>query len=70
MLISEVKAMSIKKGNIFTLSGDIGKFKIGEKVTVDDVKPTGNDIEVHLSNEEGITDTFYLDSNDNFEELD
>ena len=70
MLINEVKAISIKIGNTFTLSGEIGKFKKGEVVTVDDVRSSGNDIELHLSNNKGVTDTFYLDRNDEFEALD
>jgi hypothetical protein len=67
--LDEVKATSITMGKVFTLSDDIGKFKVGEKVIVDEIKSFGNDIEVHLSNESGVTDTFYLDRNDDFEEL-
>lgn len=67
--LDEVKATSIKMGKVFTLSDDIGKFKAGEKVIVDEIRPFGNDIEIHLSNESGVTDTFYLDRNDDFEEL-
>lgn len=69
MLINEVKAISIRPGNTFKLAGDIGKFKRGETVTVDSVNPSGNDVELNLSNEAGVTDTFYLDRNDDFEEL-
>jgi len=69
MLINEVKAISIRKGETFKISSDIGKFKAGEQVTVDDIRPYGNDIELHLSNDEGTTDTFYLDKNDDFGEL-
>jgi hypothetical protein len=69
MLINEVKAISLKIGQTFTLSGEIGNFKKGETVTVDDVRPFGNDVELHLSNDNGVTDTFYLDRNDDFEEL-
>jgi hypothetical protein len=69
MLINEVKAISISVGDTFTLSGDIGKFKEKEQVTVDKVRPFGNDIELHLSNEKGDTDTFYLDRDDDFEAL-
>jgi hypothetical protein len=69
MLINEVKAISISVGDTFILSGDIGKFKEKEQVTVDKVRPFGNDIEIHLSNETGDTDVFYLDRNDDFEAL-
>lgn len=44
MLINEVKAISIKTGETFKLSGAIGKFAQGETVTVDDVRDNGNDI--------------------------
>jgi hypothetical protein len=64
MLINEVKAISIKQGNTFTLSDAIGKFKKGEQVTVDKIRSYGNDIELHLSNDKGVTDTFYLDKNE------
>ena len=67
--LNEVRATSITQGKTFKLSGDIGKFVAGETVTVDSVNTFGNDIELELSNDEGITDTFYLDRNDDFEEL-
>ena len=68
--LNEVKGLSIKKGDIYTLSGNIGKFNKGDKVTINDIKPQGSDIELFMSNSEGIEDTFYLDKNDEFEELD
>jgi hypothetical protein len=67
--LNEVKATSIKQGNTFTLSADIGKFVKGDKVTVDEVKASGDDIELHLSNEAGDKDVFYLDKNDEIEGL-
>jgi hypothetical protein len=67
--LNEVKATQIAVGNQFTLSGDIGKFVKGDKVEIIKVTPFGNDIEIKLTNEEGTTDTFYLDKNDDFEEL-
>lgn len=68
--LNEVKGSSIKKGDTYTLSGNIGKFSKGDKITINDIKPQGDDIELFVSNEEGIKDTFYLDKNDDFEELD
>jgi len=68
--LNEVKASSIRKGDTYTLSGNIGKFKKGDKVTINDIKPHGNDIELFISNSKGIEDTFYLDKNDEFEGLD
>jgi hypothetical protein len=67
--LNEVKATSLTVGETFTLSGDIGNFKEGEKVSVDDILPFGNDVELHLSNSKGVKDTFYLDINDDFEQL-
>lgn len=68
--LNEIKASSIKRGDTYTLSGDIGKFSKGDKVTVNDIKSRGNEIELFMSNSNGIKDTFYLDPSDNFDELD
>jgi hypothetical protein len=68
-LLNEIKATVIRTGDTFTLTGDIGQFKAGETVNIDQVRPTGEDIEIHLSNDNGLTDVFYLDKNDDFEEL-
>ena len=67
--LNEVKATQIKVGSQFTLSGDIGKFVKGDKVKVTKITPFDNDIEIELSNEVGDIDSFYLDKNDNFNEL-
>jgi hypothetical protein len=64
MLINEVKAVQIKVGSTFNIADDLGKFKKGEEVTVDDVQNSAMDIVVTLSNNAGITDTFYLDRDD------
>jgi hypothetical protein len=68
-ILDEIKAINIKIGDTFTVSNSIGKFNEGDKVTVDDVRSFGNDIELHLSNEEGDKDTFYLDRDDDFGDL-
>lgn len=67
--LKEIKEVQIKVGDDFALRGDIGIFKKGEMVTVIDKKPYGNDIELTLSNGKGKEDKFYLDKNDDFEEL-
>lgn len=67
--LNEVKATQIGIGNQFTLSGDIGKFVKGDKVEVTNITPSGEDIELELTNENGDRDVFYLDKNDSFEEL-
>lgn len=68
-ILNEIKAINIKIGDTFTISNSIGKFNEGDKVTVDDVRSFGDDIELHLSDEDGNKDTFYLDKNDEFEDL-
>ena len=68
-LLKEVKATQISVGDIFTLGGDLGEFKKGEKVEVQDKGTYGADIKISLSNNQGTTDEFYIDKNDDFEEL-
>ena len=68
--INEIKAISIQVGQTFTLSEDIGKFKKGEKVKVKEKKMYGDDIKLVLIDSQGVTDDFYLDKNDDFEQLD
>jgi hypothetical protein len=67
--LKEIKEVQIKVGDDFALRGDIGIFKKGEMVEVTDKKMFGNDVELTLSNNKGKEDKFYLDKNDNFEEL-
>jgi hypothetical protein len=67
--LNEVKATQIGVGNQFTLSGDIGKFVKGDKVEITKVTPFGDDIEIELTDDNGNSDVFYLDKNDDFEEL-
>jgi len=67
--IDEIRGDQISVGDVFTLSGDIGKFRKGSKVRVASVKPSGNDIELTLVSGT-IKDTFFLDKNDEFEGLD
>jgi hypothetical protein len=67
--LEEIKGSQIEVGDIFTLTGDIGLFKKGEKVQVKDKKIYGNDIKIILSNDQGITDDFLIDINDDFEQL-
>ena len=59
----------INVGDTFTLTGDIGIFKKGEKVEVKDKKNMGNEVKIILSNDLGKTDDFILDIDDDFEEL-
>jgi hypothetical protein len=67
--LKEIQEVQIKVGDSFALRGDSGIFKKGEMVKVTDKKMFGNDVELTLSNGKGKEDKFYLDKNDNFEEL-
>jgi len=67
--LKEVQEVQIKVGNDYVIRGDIGVFKKGDTVTVINKKLVGNDIELTLSNGKGKEDKFYLDKNDDFEEL-
>ena len=67
--LDEVMGGQINVGDVFTLIGDIGVFKKGEKVEVKDKKNIGGEIKITLSNNQGKTDEFTLDANDDFEEL-
>jgi hypothetical protein len=64
MLINEVKAVQIRVGNTFNIADDLGKFKKGEEVTVDNVQQSAMDFIVTVSNKAGDKDTFYLDRDD------
>lgn len=67
--LKEIKEVQIKVGDSFALRGDIGIFKKGETVEVTNKRLYGNDVELTLSNGKGKEDKFYLDKNDDFEEL-
>ena len=64
MLINELKAMYLNAGDVFTMSADLGKFTKDEQVTVKNIEPSGEDVVVTLINDEGTTDTFYFDKDD------
>jgi hypothetical protein len=64
MLINEVKAVQIRVGNTFNLADDLGKFKKGEEVTVNDGQQSAMDFIVTVSNKAGDKDTLYLDRDD------
>jgi hypothetical protein len=64
MLINEVKATAIEINSSYILSADLGNFKKGEKITVKNIEPSGEDIVVTFSNDKNESDTFYLDKND------
>jgi hypothetical protein len=66
--IEEIKVTSISIGDEFILSDDLGKFKKGEKIEILNKRPDGDDIKLTLYNGK-FKDTFYLDKNDDIEEL-
>jgi flagellar motor protein MotB len=67
--LEEIMTSQINVGDVFTLSSDIGLFKRGDRVKVKDKGMYGNDVKIILSNDQGITDEFLLDINDDFEAL-
>jgi hypothetical protein len=69
MKLNELKNSQISVGDTYTLSADLGKFKKGETIKVKKKIPSAEDIQLYLTNNKGVTDVFYLDKNDNFEEL-
>lgn len=66
--LDEAKVSTISKGDKFTLSSDLGKFKKGDEVEILDKKPDGDDIKLTLFNGK-VKDVFYLDKNDDIDEL-
>ena len=68
-ILTEIKKAEISVGDTYTLSADLGKFKKGEEIKVTKKTPSAEDIQLYLTNDKGVTDIFYLDKNDNFEEL-
>jgi hypothetical protein len=67
--LKEIQGSQINVGDVFTLNSDIGLFKSGETVQVKDKKVYGSEIKIILSNDQGVTDDFLLDINDDFEQL-
>jgi hypothetical protein len=65
--IDEIKASEIKKGETYTLSGDIGKFSKGDKVMVYDIKFYGDEVRVDLVRGDKVRDFFILDKNDSLD---
>ena len=62
--LNEVKNTPLKKKETFILSESLGKFNKGDIIQVKEMKVIENDIELHLINNYGISDTFYLDKED------
>lgn len=69
-LLNEIKAIRIKIGDVYTLSSDLGNFKAGDKITVSNKKPFGDDWQITMINDKGIKDIFTIDKDDEFESLD
>ncbi len=67
--IQFLKESKITKGDEITLTMPIGNFKKDDQLTVIDIKPNGDDIEVHLQNNKGIKDILYMDKTENLEDL-
>ena len=63
-MIQTLNEIKLSKGETFKLISNIGNFKKGDKVTIDDIKTTKTDIELHMSNSKGVKDIFYMDTNE------
>lgn len=63
-LEENITTNTLRQGQKFTLSADIGEFKEGDEVEVVTINKTDQDIEVTLKDTNGKTDTIYLDPND------
>jgi hypothetical protein len=67
MLLKESDIATVKVGMKYTLSSDLGDLNRGDNVTITKITPLENDVEVFLVNEDGVSDVFYLDKEDNYE---
>jgi len=67
ILNESTKVSSLKQGNTFILTTDLGEFKEGQTVTVVSNKPWGNDFKLVLKNDSGVEDEFQFDRNDTVE---
>lgn len=65
-----VKTAEISKGDRFTVATDMGKFKAGDKVTVDSIESYGADVRIYMSTDSGVSDFIIVDKNDDSIELD
>lgn len=65
-----VKTAEISDGDRFTVTTDMGKFKAGDKVTVDSIEAYGNDVKIYMSTDSGVSDFIIVDKNDDSIELD
>jgi hypothetical protein len=66
-MLREILSMNIKVGSTYTLNSDLGNFKKGDKVTIMNKIPFGDDWKIIMSNEEGIKDDFIIDKDDEFD---
>ena len=70
MEIHELKASSIRVGDIFVLKNQIGNFNEGDEVEVIGIRRSKDPSEIQIILYNGkIKDTFYVDISDNFEDL-
>ncbi len=62
--LNELTAGSISVDDTFTLNGDLGPFKSGDKVRVTDKRMFGSQIHIYLSDDQGNADDFIIDAED------
>jgi uncharacterized protein YktA (UPF0223 family) len=60
----EVDMSSMQPGQEFVLSDDLGNFKRGERVIIENIKEEDEDVKVTFINEAGVKDNFYFDPSD------
>ena len=65
-----VKTAEISEGDRFTVATDMGKFKAGDKVTVDSIEAYGSDVRIYMSTDSGTRDFIIVDRNDDSIDLD
>jgi len=65
-----VKTAEISEGDRFTVATDMGKFKAGDKVTVDSIEAYGSDVRIYMSTDSGVRDFIIVDRNDDSIDLD
>jgi hypothetical protein len=58
------KTLGIKPGQVFTLNENLGKFKKGDKIMVEQIKILQEDVEVIFKGKKGARDNFFFDKND------
>jgi len=65
--LNEIQASLLRQGKKYTITDDIGVFKKGEEVVVNNVKVYGGEMRIELIGDKGKKDFFIIDLNDNLD---